>query len=112
MPNVHQFSVGIQRELPFRISLDVTYAGSRSNDIEGNFGGYNEPSAAFQAQCDVTLGGSRTLCDQQLTNPFFNVPGFEGTDSVHESDPVRFELVPAVPRVRRRSTRTSRTSAR
>ena len=70
---------GIQRELPWRISLEVTYAGSRSNDIEGNFGGFNEPSAAFQAQCDVTLGGSRTFCDQLLPNPFFGVPGFEGT---------------------------------
>jgi len=48
VPNVHQFSAGIQRELPYRISLDVTYAGSRSSDIEGNFGGYNEPSAAFR----------------------------------------------------------------
>src|SRR5205085_5775185 len=64
VPSVYQFSVGIQRELPWKISLDVTYAGSRSHDIEANFGGYNEPSAAFQAQCDVTLGGSRTLCDQ------------------------------------------------
>ena len=59
VPNVHQFSIGMQRELPWRVSLDVTYAGSRSNDIEANFGGFNEPSAAFQAQCDVTLGGSR-----------------------------------------------------
>ncbi len=92
VPNVHQFSVGIQRELPFRISLDVTYAGSRSDDIEGNFGGYNEPSAAFQAQCDVTLGGSRTLCDQQLTNPFFNVPGFEGTTRFTSPTLSRFEL--------------------
>ena len=92
VPNVHQFSAGIQRELPFRISLDVTYAGSRSNDIEGNFGGYNEPSAAFQAQCDVTLGGSRTLCDQQLTNPFFNVPGFEGTARFTSPTLSRFEL--------------------
>ena len=92
VPNVHQFSVGIQRELPFRISLDVTYAGSRSDDIEGNFGGYNEPSAAFQAQCDVTLGGSRTLCDQQLTNPFFNVPGFEGTARYTSPTLSRFEL--------------------
>jgi hypothetical protein len=92
VPNVHQFSVGIQRELPYRVSLDVTYAGSRSRDIEGNFGGYNEPSAAFQAQCDVTLNGSRTLCDQLLPNPFFNVPGFEGTGRFTSPTLSRFEL--------------------
>jgi hypothetical protein len=92
VPNVHQFSVGIQRQLPWRVSLDVTYAGSRSHDIEGNFGGYNEPSAAFRAQCDVTLGGSRSLCDQLLPNPFFGVPGFEGTTRFTNPTLSRFEL--------------------
>lgn len=97
VPNVYQFSAGIQRELPGKISLDVTYAGSRSNDIEGNFGGYNEPSAAFQAQCDVTLGGSRTLCDQQLTNPFFNVAGFQGTNRFTSPTLSAFELARPFP---------------
>ena len=92
VPSVHQFSAGIQRELPWGISLDMTYAGSRSHDIEGNFGGYNEPPAAFQAQCDVTLGGSRTFCDQLLPNPFFNVPGFEGTTRFTNATLSRFEL--------------------
>ncbi len=101
MPNVHQFSVGIQRELPARISLDVTYAGSRSHDIEGNFGGYNEPSAAFQAQCDVTQGGSRTLCDQQLPNPFYQVAGFEGTNRFTSPTLSRVRAGAAVPRVHR-----------
>ena len=49
VPNVHQFSVGIQRELPWNVSLDMTYAGSRSYDLETGFNAYNEPSAAFQA---------------------------------------------------------------
>ena len=97
VPNVHQFSAGIQRELPYRISLDVTYAGSRSSDIEGNFGGYNEPSAAFQAPCDVTLGGSRALCDQLLPNPFYQVPGFEGTARFTNPTLSRFELARPYP---------------
>ena len=97
VPNVHQFSVGIERELPWRVSLDVTYAGSRSYDIEGNFGGYNEPSAAFQAQCDVTLGGSRTLCDQQLPNPFYRVPAFQGTNRFTSPTLSAFELARPFP---------------
>jgi hypothetical protein len=97
VPSVHQFSAGVQRELPGRISLEVTYAGSRSYDIEGNFGGFNEPSAAFQAQCDVTLGGSRSLCDQQVTNPFFQVPGFEGTTRFTNTQLSRFELARPFP---------------
>ena len=97
VPNVHQFSAGIQRELPWRMSLEMTYAGSRSYDIEGNWGGYNEPSAAFQAQCDVTQGGSRTLCDQQLPNPFFGVAGFEGTSRFTNATLSRFELARPFP---------------
>jgi hypothetical protein len=92
VPSTHQFSAGIQRELPGHISLEVTYAGSRSNDIEGNFGGFNEPSAEFQARCDVTLGGSRTFCDELLPNPFFQVPGFEGTTRFTNERLSRFEL--------------------
>ena len=97
VPNVHQFSAGIQRELPWRISLEATYAGSRSYDIEGNFGGFNEPSAEFQAQCDVTLGGSRSFCDQTLPNPFLGVAGFEGTNRFTSTTLSRFELARPFP---------------
>jgi len=92
VPNVHQFSVGVQRELPWRVSVEATYAGSRSYDLEAGFGAYNEPSAAFQAQCDVTLGGSRTLCDQLLPNPYRGVAGFEGTNRFTDQTISRFEL--------------------
>ena len=97
VPNVHQFSAGIQRELPWRISLEATYAGSRSYDIEGNFGGFNEPSAAFQAQCDVTLGGSRSLCDSAVPNPFLGVAGFENTNRFTSTTLSRFELARPFP---------------
>jgi hypothetical protein len=92
VPNVHQFSVGIQRELPWRVSLDMTYAGSRSYDLEAGFNAFNEPSAEFQRQCDVTQGGSRTFCDQLLPNPFFGVAGFEGTNRFTDPTLSRFEL--------------------
>jgi hypothetical protein len=92
VPNVHHFSAGIQRELPWRINLEATYAGSRSYDLEAGFSAYNEPSAEFQAQCDVTLGGSRSFCDQLLPNPFYQVPGFEGTTRFTNERISRFEL--------------------
>ena len=92
VPYVHQYSIGVQRELPWNISLDMTYAGSRSYDLEAGFGAYNEPSAAFQAQCDVTLGGSRTFCDDPVTNPFVGVAGFEGTNRFTNPTLSRFEL--------------------
>jgi hypothetical protein len=33
IPYIHQFSAGIQRELPFRTKLDLSYVGSRSRGI-------------------------------------------------------------------------------
>ena len=69
-----------------------TYAASRSYDLEGGFNAYNEPSAEFQRQCDVTQGGSRTLCDQLVPNPFFGVAGFEGTNRFTDPTISRFEL--------------------
>ena len=92
VPNVHQFSAGIQRELPWQFNLEATYAGSRSYDLEAGFNAYNEPSAAFQARCDVTLGGSRSVCDQLLPNPFFGVAGFEGTNRFTNPTLSAFEL--------------------
>jgi hypothetical protein len=34
IPKVHQFSVGVQRELPFRAVLEVSYVGSRSKELD------------------------------------------------------------------------------
>jgi hypothetical protein len=92
VPSAHHFSAGVQRELPWRVSLEATYAGSRSYDMEVGFGAFNDPSAAFQAQCDVTRGGSRSFCDQLLPNPFFQVPGFQGTTRFTNPTLSRFEL--------------------
>ncbi len=91
-PNVHQFSVGVQRELPWAVSLEASYVGSRSYNVQGNWGGYNEPSADFQRQCDVTQGGVRAFCDATLPNPYFGVPGFEGTTRFTNVTLSRFEL--------------------
>jgi Carboxypeptidase regulatory-like domain len=97
VPYVHQFQVGVQRELPWKISLEASYVGSRSYRVQDSWGGFNEASAAFQAQCDVTTGGSRTFCDQLVTNPFFNVPGFEGTTRFTNPTIARSELARPFP---------------
>jgi len=97
VPYVHQYSFGVQRELPWRVALEATYVGSRSYNVQSNWGGYNESSAAFQAQCDVTTGGSRSFCDQLVTNPFFNVPGFEGTTRFTNPTIARSELARPFP---------------
>ncbi len=48
IPYVHQFSLGIQRQIPFGTVLEVSYVGSRTRDEQSSFGGYNEPSLEFR----------------------------------------------------------------
>ena len=112
VPNVHQFSAGIQRELPWRISLEATYAGSRSYDHRRQFRRLQRAVGGVPGQCDVTLGGSRSFCDQLLPEPVLRRRRLRGHDPVHQRDALALRAEPAVPGVRRRHRpRTSRTSA-
>jgi hypothetical protein len=92
VPYVHQFSVGLQRELPWAIILEASYVGSRSRNQQDEFRGFNEPSRAFQDLCDVTKGGNPAYCNEQLPNPFYQVPGFEGTARFTSPTISRFNL--------------------
>jgi hypothetical protein len=74
-PYVHQFSFGIQRELPGHINAEASYVGSRtmsalvSNSI-------NSLSVANLALGDPSKGGDPNYLNQQLPNPFQNLlPG-------------------------------------
>jgi hypothetical protein len=72
IPHIHQFSAGVQRELPFRMKLDVSYVGSRSRDIltgdaQGSGGrNINVNSAAQIAQ----FRADPNFFNQTVTNPF------------------------------------------
>ncbi len=92
IPYVDQFSFGFQHELPWGVVTEVSYAGSRSRDQETEFRGFNEPPRSLQDRCDVTQGGSAAFCNEQLANPFFQVPGFEGTARFTSPTLSRFEL--------------------
>lgn len=92
VPSVHQFSAGIQRQLPWRVALEASYVGSRTRDEQTSWGGMNDPSLAFVNQCDVTLGGVRSNCDGLAPNPFYNVAGFEGTSRFTSPNISRYDL--------------------
>ena len=79
----------------------MTYAGSRSYDLEVGYNGYNEPSAAFQAQCDVTLGRQPELLRRAVAEPVLRCGGLRGHDAVHQPDAVPLRIEPAVPGVQR-----------
>ena len=75
IPKTHQFSFGIQQELPWRMKLDVAYAGSRSNDLltgDFNIGGARNinvlPADIInRARTDAAYN---TFLNQQVSNPF------------------------------------------
>jgi Carboxypeptidase regulatory-like domain len=78
IPYIHQFSAGVQRELPARMKLDVSYVGSRSRGIlTGDFNGsggrnINVLSAAQLAQARQ----DPTFLTTSVANPFAGlVPG-------------------------------------
>src|SRR5262249_44320995 len=62
IPANHQFSFGIQREIPWGMVLDVSYIGSRTRSLAVSKG-INEISAA-----DLARGAS--YLNEQVPNPF------------------------------------------
>ncbi|SPE30807.1 hypothetical protein SBA3_170004 [Candidatus Sulfopaludibacter sp. SbA3] len=82
VPKVHQFSFGVQRELPFRSVLEVSYVGSRSKELDVS----HQLDAVTMAQFlqyggNVVSGGPPNLLDTQ-PNPFAGLlpaTGLNGT---------------------------------
>ncbi|MDQ3255431.1 MAG: TonB-dependent receptor [Acidobacteriota bacterium] len=107
LPHVWQYSLSIQRQLPFGANVEISYVGSRTYNEQtpGPGGtqnqnialGINEPSPQFLNQCDPTKGGNPDFCNQQIANPFFQVRGFEGTNRFTNSTLSRFELARPFP---------------
>jgi hypothetical protein len=91
-PYVHQFSLGVQRVLPWRTTVELSYVGSRTRDAQNRWGGYNEPPVSLRNQCDPSMGGNPAICNQLLPNPFYQVPGFEGTTRFTSPTLSRYEL--------------------
>jgi len=78
MPYVYQFSFGLQYELPKRSMIDVSYVGSRSNNLFVSRPADNY-SLAFRQSCDPMEGGNPGYCDAQVPNPFQGLAPFTGT---------------------------------
>ncbi len=91
-PYVHQFSFGVQRMLPWRVTVEATYVGSRTREEQNRWGGFNEPPLALRDQCDPSKGGNPAYCNELLPNPFYQVPGFEGTSRFTSPTLSRYEL--------------------
>jgi hypothetical protein len=87
VPKVHQFSIGIQRELPFRAVLEASYVGSRSQELDVS----RQLNAVTRDQVlqyggNVVAGGPPNLADSQ-PNPFAGLlpsTGLNGTTTTRQ----------------------------
>ncbi len=66
IPSIQQYSFGVQRELPGRVVLDVSYVGSRTKDLRVGTQ-MNHLSIADYAKCAQTP----SYCNQAVPNPFY-----------------------------------------
>ncbi len=66
---VHQFSFGIQRQLPGNMSIDASYVGSRTMAAPVSKG-YNEITTELLDKGNPQKGGNPNWLNEQLPNPF------------------------------------------
>ncbi len=78
-PRMHQFSFGFQFQVRPTSTIDVSYVGSRSLDLN-NERDFNIPSLNVRKSCNLLEGGNPAVCNANVTNPFKGVVGFEGTN--------------------------------
>ena len=68
-PYVHQFSFGIQQELPGKMSASASYVGSRTKSALASKS-IDSLSLADLALGDITKGGNPNFLSAQVPNPF------------------------------------------
>lgn len=79
LPHVDTFSFGLQRALPKRSVLDISYSATRGNDLQGNRT-MNDLPAPIRDSCNWAAGGNPTSCDRNYPNPFAGIAAFKGTN--------------------------------
>jgi hypothetical protein len=79
VPHNDLFSFSIQRRIGRGGRFEVTYSGSRGNDIETSKTFDVQGDGAFRDACNPLLGHSVSYCNAGVTNPFRNLPSFVGT---------------------------------
>lgn len=78
VPSVWSFSFGFHYQVSQASTLEASYVGSRSYDLNMN-ADYNIPSLAVRKTCNWLEGGRAPTCDAQVTNPYKGIAAFNGT---------------------------------
>jgi hypothetical protein len=77
-PKVWSFSFGFQFQTTKDSTLEVTYVGSRSFDLQSGGNDFNLYPREFERQCNLYRGGNPNFCNQTVPNPFRGNPLFTG----------------------------------
>lgn len=95
-PKVWSFSFGFQYQATKASTLDISYIGSRSYDLN-MVRDFNLVPEDFRRQCSGTQGGSANFCDSQVPNPFKGIAAFTGTTFFTANTISRFQMARAFP---------------
>ncbi len=90
VPRQHQFSLGVQYQLPANSVLDLSYIGGRGYNFQMTRD-YNIPSLDFRRQCNLLEGGNPNYCNEQVANPFMGIEAFKGTGMYTADTITRFQ---------------------
>ena len=78
VPSVWQFSFGFQYQVTPTSTVEASYVGSRSFNMNMSHN-YNNYSLDFRKTCDWLEGGKPSNCNKTVTNPYKGVAAFNGT---------------------------------
>lgn len=95
IPNVWQFSFGLEQQLTRNDMFELSYVGNQApnNETAQNL---NHWAASALAQCNVQMGGNHHVCDDQYSknpnaiygyvpNPYYHVAAFAGSGVYSQS---------------------------
>jgi len=81
-PGIWQYALGLERQFLKSDTVEIGYVGSRATNQDSS-DNINHWSQAYQATCNIEMGGSHHVCDDASTgyvsNPFQNVAAFNGS---------------------------------
>jgi len=78
IPTVWSFSMGLQYQLTRSSTIEASYVGSRSYNLNMS-ADYNIPSLDVRKTCNYLEGGNAAFCNAQVPNPFKGIPAFNGS---------------------------------
>jgi hypothetical protein len=97
-PSVWQYSVGFQYQVNKNSTIEASYVGSRSYNLNMS-AAYNTFAGglAQRKQCNYLEGGNAFFCNQQVPNPFKGLAAFVGTGDYTASTISRARMMTLFP---------------